>query len=60
MNTLALYEKVCLKASRSTTHSYSTSFSLGIRSLDLGALGGLKAEIIRVAPGTTVPRVPSM
>lgn len=34
MNTLALYEKVCLKASRSTTHSYSTSFSLGIRSLD--------------------------
>jgi len=34
MNTIALYDKVCLKASRNTTHSYSTSFSLGIRSLD--------------------------
>lgn len=34
MNTIALYEKVCLKASRHTTYSYSTSFSLGIRSLD--------------------------
>lgn len=34
MNTLALYDKVCLKASRHTTYSYSTSFSLGIRSLD--------------------------
>ncbi len=34
MNTLALYDKVCLKASRNTTRSYSTSFSLGIRSLD--------------------------
>ncbi len=34
MNTIALFDKVCLKASRTTTHSYSTSFSLGIRSLD--------------------------
>lgn len=34
MNTIALYDKVCLKASRHTTYSYSTSFSLGIRSLD--------------------------
>ncbi len=34
MNTLALYDAVCLKASRHTTYSYSTSFSLGIRSLD--------------------------
>jgi phytoene/squalene synthetase len=34
MNTLALYDKVCLKTSRNTTRSYSTSFSLGIRSLD--------------------------
>lgn len=34
MNTIALFDKVCLKASRHTTYSYSTSFSLGIRSLD--------------------------
>lgn len=34
MNTIALYDTVCLKASRHTTYSYSTSFSLGIRSLD--------------------------
>lgn len=34
MNTIALYDTVCLKASRQTTYSYSTSFSLGIRSLD--------------------------
>ncbi|MCC6401331.1 MAG: squalene/phytoene synthase family protein [Flavobacteriales bacterium] len=34
MNTIALYDAVCLKASRHTTYSYSTSFSLGIRSLD--------------------------
>jgi phytoene synthase len=34
MNTIDLYDKVCLKASRNTTRSYSTSFSLGIRSLD--------------------------
>lgn len=34
MNTLALYDKVCLKTSRNTTRCYSTSFSLGIRSLD--------------------------
>lgn len=33
MNTIALYDDVCLKASRTTTRSYSTSFSLGIRSL---------------------------
>ncbi|MBP7407347.1 MAG: phytoene/squalene synthase family protein [Flavobacteriales bacterium] len=33
MNTLALFDAVCLKASRHTTYSYSTSFSLGIRSL---------------------------
>ena len=32
------------------------TIGLGIRSLDLGAPGALKAEIIRVAPGTTVPR----
>ena len=34
MNNLAQYEKVCLLASKHTTRSYSTSFSLGIRSLD--------------------------
>jgi phytoene synthase len=34
MNTIALFDKVCQKASRHTTYSYSTSFSLGIRSLD--------------------------
>ena len=34
MNTIALYDAVCLKASRHTTYSYSTSFPLGIRSLD--------------------------
>jgi phytoene/squalene synthetase len=33
MNTMALYDKVCIKASRSTTLTYSTSFSLGVRSL---------------------------
>jgi 15-cis-phytoene synthase len=33
MNTLALYDSVCIAASRNTTRSYSTSFSLGIRSL---------------------------
>ncbi len=33
MNTLALYDKVCMTASRNTTGAYSTSFSLGIRSL---------------------------
>lgn len=34
MNSLAYYDKVCLLASKHTTRSYSTSFSLGIRSLD--------------------------
>ncbi len=34
MNTLDLYDSVCLKASRATTRCYSTSFSLGVRSLD--------------------------
>ncbi len=34
MNTLALYDEVCMQASRSTTKAYSTSFSIGIRSLD--------------------------
>ncbi len=33
MNTIGIYDKVCLAASRNTTRSYSTSFSLGIRSL---------------------------
>jgi phytoene synthase len=33
MNTLELYDRVCLKASRATTRTYSTSFSLGVRSL---------------------------
>jgi putative transcriptional regulator len=32
------------------------TIGLGIRSLDLGAPGALKAEIIRLAPGKTVPR----
>jgi phytoene/squalene synthetase len=32
--TTLLYDQVCLEASRLTTHRYSTSFSLGIRSLD--------------------------
>jgi phytoene synthase len=34
MNTIALFDEVCLKASRTATRSYSTSFSLGIRSLE--------------------------
>ncbi|MBK9759559.1 MAG: squalene/phytoene synthase family protein [Flavobacteriales bacterium] len=34
MNSLALYDRVCLRASRYTTTSYSTSFSLGVRSLN--------------------------
>lgn len=34
MNTLALFDQVCQKASRAVTRSYSTSFSLGVRSLD--------------------------
>lgn len=34
MNTLALYDEVCMQASRNTTKAYSTSFSIGIRSLD--------------------------
>ncbi|MBK8500532.1 MAG: phytoene/squalene synthase family protein [Flavobacteriales bacterium] len=33
MNSMALYDRVCMAASRRTTTSYSTSFSLGIRSL---------------------------
>ncbi len=32
--TTPLYDQVCLQASRLTTNRYSTSFSLGIRSLD--------------------------
>lgn len=32
------------------------TIGLGIRSLDLGAPGALKAEVVRVAPGMTVPR----
>lgn len=32
------------------------TIGLGIRSLDLGASGAFKAEIIRLAPGKTVPR----
>jgi putative transcriptional regulator len=32
------------------------TIGLGVRSLDLGAPGALKAEIVRVAPGMTVPR----
>ncbi|MBX2979954.1 MAG: phytoene/squalene synthase family protein [Flavobacteriales bacterium] len=43
MNTIALYDKVCLKASRHTTYSYSTSFSLGIRSLDKRLHGPIHA-----------------
>lgn len=34
MNTIALYDKVCALASKQVTTSYSTSFSLGVRSLD--------------------------
>jgi len=34
MNNVALFNKVSLDASRITTHSYSTSFSLGIRLLN--------------------------
>jgi len=33
MNTKVLYDSVCIKASRTATRSYSTSFSLGIRFL---------------------------
>ncbi len=43
MNTVDLYDKVCLKASRHTTYSYSTSFSLGIRSLDKRLHGPIHA-----------------
>lgn len=38
-----------------TRTSWKT-IGLGIRSLDLGSRGTLKAEIIRLAPGMTVPR----
>lgn len=34
MSQQALYDKICIRASRMTTRSYSTSFSLGIRCLD--------------------------
>lgn len=34
MNSVALFDQVCQKASKHTTYGYSTSFSLGIRSLD--------------------------
>ncbi len=43
MNRMALYDAVCLKASRHTTLSYSTSFSLGIRSLDRRFRGPIHA-----------------
>jgi 15-cis-phytoene synthase len=43
MNTIALYDEVCLKASRTATHSYSTSFSLGIRSLEKDLRGPIHA-----------------
>jgi 15-cis-phytoene synthase len=33
MNTLALYDRTCVIASRAATSTYSTSFSLGVRSL---------------------------
>ncbi|MEO8590692.1 MAG: phytoene/squalene synthase family protein [Flavobacteriales bacterium] len=33
MNTIELYDRVCQRASEQTTFAYSTSFSLGIRSL---------------------------
>ena len=34
MNQKALFDKVCLKASRFTAHAYSTSFSFGIQCLE--------------------------
>ncbi|MBL7953663.1 MAG: phytoene/squalene synthase family protein [Flavobacteriales bacterium] len=43
MNTIALYDEVCLKASRTATRSYSTSFSLGIRSLEKDLRGPIHA-----------------
>ena len=43
MNTIALYDEVCLKASRTATRSYSTSFSLGIRSLEQDLRGSIHA-----------------
>lgn len=43
MNTITLYDKVCLKASKHTTFNYSTSFSLGIRSLDKRFQGPIHA-----------------
>jgi len=43
MNTIALYDEVCLKASRTATRSYSTSFSLGIRSLEHDLRGPIHA-----------------
>lgn len=33
MNTIALFDRVCLATSRQTTSAYSTSFALGVRSL---------------------------
>lgn len=43
MNTIDLYDEVCLKASRTATRSYSTSFSLGIRSLEKDLRGPIHA-----------------
>lgn len=43
MNTIDLYDAVCLKASRHTTYSYSTSFSMGIRTLDKRFRGPIHA-----------------
>lgn len=43
MNSIARYNEVCSKASRTTTKSYSTSFSLGIRSLEKELRGPIHA-----------------
>ncbi len=43
MNSIALYDTVCAKASRSTTGTYSTSFRLGVRSLHTRYRDGIHA-----------------
>lgn len=43
MNTIELYNAVCLKASKHATYAYSTSFSMGIRTLDKRFRGPIHA-----------------
>ena len=43
MNNRVIYDKVCLTASRNTTRSFSTSFSLGVRLLGRELRGPIHA-----------------